>query len=109
MSKVLQGKVISNKMTNTAIVEVERLVPHALYKKLLRRNKKFKVETFGKNVEVGEIVKIIEVKPISKDKHFALFGEEKKNDIKHESKSEVKTETKPEKQAVKKQKKEKKA
>lgn len=77
MSKILQGKVISNKMVNTAIVEVSRLIPHPLYKKLLKKSKKFKVETNGQKVETGQIVKIVETRPIAKDKHFALYSGEK--------------------------------
>jgi len=74
MAKVLQGKVIANKMHNTAIIEVVRLVPHPLYRKLLKRSKKFKVETGGRTLEVGAVVKIIETRPLAKDKHFKLEG-----------------------------------
>lgn len=73
MSKILQGKVISNKMNSTAIVEVSRSVPHRLYKKIIKTSKKFKVATSGQKLEVGQIVKIIETRPVSKDKHFAIF------------------------------------
>ena len=78
MSKILQGKVVSNKMTGTVIVEVQRLVPHPLFKKLLKRSKKFKVATNGQKVEIGASVKIIETRPIAKDKYFALVLDEKK-------------------------------
>ena len=77
MSKILQGKVVSNKMTGTVIVEVKRLVPHPLFKKLLKKSKKFKVATNGQKVEIGTNVKIIETRPIAKDKHFALIPDEK--------------------------------
>lgn len=70
--KVLQGIVTSVKMQNTAVVEVTRHRPHPLYKKLLKRTKKHKVETNGIVVAVGQSVKIVETKPISKDKHFTL-------------------------------------
>jgi small subunit ribosomal protein S17 len=85
MAKILQGKVISNKMTGTVIVEVERTIPHPLFKKLLKRSKKFKVATNGQKVKVGVSVKIIETRPIAKDKHFALISEE--NKAKKEKKS----------------------
>lgn len=81
MSKILQGKVISNKMQNTVVVEVLRSIPHPMYKKLLRKSKKYKVETHGQKTEIGETVKIVEVSPISKDKHFALFESDKKQVI----------------------------
>lgn len=77
MAKILQGKVVSNKMTGTVVVVVQRLVPHPLFKKLLKRSKKFKVATNGQEVEVGERVKIIETRPIAKDKHFTLVSDEK--------------------------------
>lgn len=73
MAKILQGKVVSNKMQNTAVVEVIRTSPHPLYRKLLKRSKKFKVETKGATLTIGQIVKIVETKPVSKDKHFALL------------------------------------
>jgi small subunit ribosomal protein S17 len=73
MAKILFGKVVSAKMKNTAIVEVSRLVPHPLYKKLLKRSKKYKIPTNGQELKIGQAVKIIETKPVSKDKHFALL------------------------------------
>lgn len=72
MAKTLTGKVISTKMQNTIVVEVSRLLPHPLYKKLLKRSKKYKVDTAGQTVEVGKRVKIVETLPMSKDKHFKL-------------------------------------
>ncbi len=72
MAKVLTGKVISMKMQDTAVVEVSRRVPHPLYKKLLKKGKHFNVDTAGKSVEVGNEVKIVETKPISKTKYFAI-------------------------------------
>jgi len=77
MSKVLTGKIVSVKMQNTVLVEVVRRTPHKLYGKLLKRSKKYKVDSAGQTVEVGQIVKIEETKPMSKDKHFKLIGVEK--------------------------------
>ena len=76
MAKILQGKVVSNKMTGTIIVEVERLIPHPLFKKLLRRGRRFKVATNGQKIEIGASVKIVETRPVAKDKHFALHSSE---------------------------------
>ena len=72
MAKVFIGKVIATKMQDTAVVEISRLLPHPLYRKLLKRSKNFKVALNNKKVEVGNTVKIQETKPISKDKHFKL-------------------------------------
>ncbi len=77
MAKILRGKITANKMQNTAIVEVIRMVPHPLYKKLLKRSKKYKVETNGQKVEIGTTVKIIETRPMGKDKHFKLLQAQK--------------------------------
>jgi small subunit ribosomal protein S17 len=73
MAKILVGKVIATKMQDTVIVEVTRRVPHPLYKKLLKRSEKFKVDIKGQEVAVGRTVRIVETKPISKDKHFKLL------------------------------------
>lgn len=78
MPKILQGKVLSNKMKGTVVVEVSQLLPHPLYKKLLKRTKKYKVDSKEKKLEVGQTIKIIETRPISKDKHFVLLTDEKK-------------------------------
>ena len=77
MAKTLNGIVVSTKMQNTVVVEVSWKRPHPLYKKLLKRSKKFKVDPNGQTVNVGDKVTIIETKPIAKDKHFKLFGGEK--------------------------------
>lgn len=72
MAKTLNGKVVSTAMLNTVVVEVSRRIPHPLYKKLLNRSKKFKVETEGKTVTVGDIVNIVEMRQASKGKYFKL-------------------------------------
>ena len=79
MSKVLIGKVKSIKMHNTVIVEVVTRTPHKLYGKLMKRSKNYKVDLNGQTVIVGAQVKIEETRPMSKDKHFKLIGEEKEN------------------------------
>ena len=65
------GKVVSTRMNKTAVVEVERFISHPLYKKRIKKVKKFKAhDEIG--VSVGEKVKISSVKPISKEKHFKI-------------------------------------
>lgn len=78
MSKILTGTTVATIMTDTVIVEVTRRTPHPLYKKLMKRTKRFKVATNGKKITIGSIVKIVETKPMSKDKHFRLM--DKKED-----------------------------
>lgn len=72
MAKMLTGKVISVAMNDTAVVEVSRRVAHPLYKKLLTRSKKFKVATDGKQLHVGDRVRIIETRPVAKGKYFTI-------------------------------------
>ena len=78
MAKIFTGVVVSTGMTGVVIVEVTRKTPHPLYKKLLKRSKKFKVATLGRPAAVGDRVSIKESRPLSKDTHFVLHEEEKK-------------------------------
>ena len=71
--KVLVGKIVSTKMKDTAVVLVERFTKHPKYGKFLKRQKKFKVHDAGNKHKEGEVVEIIETKPISKDKHFMIL------------------------------------
>jgi small subunit ribosomal protein S17 len=73
MQKKLNGVIISLKMQKTAVVEVPRIAPHPLYKKLLRRSTKIKADTAGKELNVGDRVVIVETRPISKDKKFKVL------------------------------------
>lgn len=73
--RVLQGVVVSTKMENTIVVEVERKFKHPLYKKFIKKNKKYHVHCEDKNVKDGDIVRIIECAPISKTKRFTLVVE----------------------------------
>lgn len=70
--RVLRGKVVASKMTDTITVAVERYVKHPKYKKFMRRTKKFLVHDQGNTAKVGDVVDITEVRPISKRKRFAL-------------------------------------
>jgi small subunit ribosomal protein S17 len=70
--KVLSGVVTSNKMRDTIVVEVTRLVKHPKYKKYYKVSKKHKAHDAGNTKEIGDKVDIREVKPISKDKHFTV-------------------------------------
>ena len=70
--KVLVGHVTSDKMDKTIVVRVERLKRHALYGKVIRLHKKYKVHDEENSAHVGDMVKIIESKPQSKEKRWAL-------------------------------------
>ncbi len=68
----LVGKVVSIKMTKTVIVEVVRTHAHILYKKMVRRRVRFAAHNTLEGVCVGDTVKISEVPPMSKTKHFIV-------------------------------------
>lgn len=72
-SKILSGIVVSTKMKDTAVVLVERYKKHPMYEKFVRSRKKYKAHDVGNTKSVGEKVKIVESKPISKDKHFVVI------------------------------------
>ncbi len=70
---VLQGKVVSDKMAKTIVVEVQYLKKHRLYKKAIRRTARFKAHDEENTCKNGDIVRIEESRPISKDKHWRLL------------------------------------
>jgi len=66
--KVRVGKVVSDKMEKTVVVAVERKVPHALYNKSMVSTKRFKAHDENNECQIGDTVKIVETRPLSKDK-----------------------------------------
>ncbi|WP_029687941.1 30S ribosomal protein S17 [Thermoanaerobacter sp. A7A] len=70
--KVRIGTVVSNKMQKTIVVAVEDRVRHPLYGKTIKRTKKFKVHDENNACNVGDIVKIMETRPLSKEKRWRL-------------------------------------
>lgn len=66
------GNVVSNKMAKTVVVEVERSMIHPFYKKVLRRVTKLKAHDEGSICKVGDRVKLIQTRPISKTKHWRV-------------------------------------
>ncbi len=70
--KIYTGKVVSIKMQGTVVVEVERKIIHPLYKKVLKRSSKYKVDPNSLELQVGDKVRIVETRPISKEKHFKV-------------------------------------
>lgn len=67
------GKVVSNKMQKSIVVAVERKVAHPLYKKYFRRTTKFYVHDEKNEAAVGDTVKIMETRPLSKLKRWRLI------------------------------------
>jgi small subunit ribosomal protein S17 len=70
--RVLSGRVVSDKMDKTVTVLVERRVMHPLYKKFIRRSKKYAAHDEANACKVGDVVRIIECPPISKRKTWTL-------------------------------------
>jgi len=66
------GVVVSDKMQKTIVVKVTSLVKHPRYKRVIRKYKKFKVHDEKNIAHVGDIVRIQETRPISKEKYFRL-------------------------------------
>ena len=66
------GIVLSNKMERSAIVEVTRLVPHPIYRKVVRRRKKYVAHDEKKVCKVGDKVRIRAIRPISKTKRWRV-------------------------------------
>jgi small subunit ribosomal protein S17 len=75
--RVLQGVVVSDKNTKTVVVQVERRYTHPLLKKTVRRTKKFHAHDENDTFKVGDIVRIEESKPISKNKRWVVLTDAK--------------------------------
>lgn len=70
--KILIGRVTSDKMDKTIVVQVERLRSHSRYGKVIRLHKRYKAHDEKNHASSGDIVKIIESMPISKEKSWSL-------------------------------------
>jgi small subunit ribosomal protein S17 len=71
--KVFQGRVVSDKMEKTITVVIERRQLHPIYQKYVTLSKKFKAHDEKNDAKVGDMVKIIECRPVSKDKTWNLL------------------------------------
>ncbi len=70
--RILEGRVVSNKPDKTIIIKVERHIQHPLYKKYFRRSKKLVAHDEHNECQVGDLVRIIEWRPLSKRKRWML-------------------------------------
>ena len=66
------GEVVSTKMAKTIVVAVSRRVPHPLYKRIMKKRKKFYAHDETGDAKLGDVVQIIECRPLSKLKHWKL-------------------------------------
>lgn len=71
-SRSLNGVVVSDKMKDTCVVEVNHYIQHPKYKKYYNVSKNYKAHDVGNTKKIGDKITIIECAPISKDKHFKV-------------------------------------
>ena len=72
LRKTRTGKVVSNKMDKTIVVAIEDHVKHPLYNKIVKRTYKLKAHDEKNECNIGDIVKVMETRPLSKDKRWRL-------------------------------------
>ena len=73
MLKQIKGIIISNKMVNTVVVEVERFVKHPRYKKIMRRTSNIKAHNENTNLKIGDKVTMVESKPKSRGVNYKII------------------------------------
>jgi small subunit ribosomal protein S17 len=73
VQKVLQGRVVSDKMKKTIVVEIQQRKLHRLYKKYLQRTKRIKVHDENNDGKIGDTVRVVDSRPLSKDKRWRLL------------------------------------
>ena len=71
--RIKQGRVTSDKMDKTIVVVTETRVPHPTYKKIVRKSVRFKAHDDKNDAKTGDLVRIMETRPISKDKRWRLL------------------------------------
>lgn len=79
--KVREGTVVSAKMTNTLVVRVERNLRHPVYGKVMRRGKNMHVHYEEGEFNVGDVVRIIETRPLSKTKRWRYLDTVRKAEV----------------------------
>ena len=72
--RIMQGVVVSDKMEKTIVVNVERKFPHPLYKKFIKRSKRYRVHDEDNQFKMGDIVNIQECRPLSKSKRWEVIS-----------------------------------
>jgi small subunit ribosomal protein S17 len=71
--RILQGRVVSDKMEKSAVVAIERFVKHPIYGKFIKRTTKLHVHDESNESNIGDLVEILECRPVSKTKSWKLF------------------------------------
>ena len=73
--RIMQGVVVSDKMEKTIVVNVERKFPHPLYKKFIKRSKRYHVHDEDNQFKMGDVVNIQECRPLSKSKRWEVISD----------------------------------
>ena len=71
--KTRLGLVVSDKLDKTVVVAIERRVPHPIYGKMVTRTKRLKAHDEANSAKTGDMVRIVETRPLSKDKRWRLL------------------------------------
>lgn len=74
LRRTIVGKVVSDKMDKTIVVAVVRNVKHPLYKKIIKRTSRFKAHDENNECKIGDTVKLMETRPLSKEKCWRLVS-----------------------------------
>ena len=72
--KLRSGKVVSDRMDKTVVVSIERLVKHPTYGRYVRKRSKFKVHDEKNECRIGDTIRFMETRPLSKDKRWRFAG-----------------------------------
>ncbi len=79
--KIREGTVVSDKMNKTVVVAVESLVRHPIYGRTMRRTKRFKAHDEENECRTGDVVRIEETRPLSKEKHWRVIKVIRRSEI----------------------------
>ena len=71
--KILSGTVVSNRMDKTVVVQVQRRFAHPVFKKYVSKRVKYKVHDEANDLNIGDTVRIVETRPLSRDKRWKLL------------------------------------
>ena len=81
--KVFTGTVVSDKMQKTVVVRILRMSKHPQYGKVLKTYAKFKAHDEAQTAKMGDVVRIVETRPLSKDKRFRVVAVVRKGELAH--------------------------
>ena len=88
-ARILQGVVVSDKMDKTVVVNVARRKQHALYRKVINRSRRFKAHDAANECSIGDVVRILETRPISRDKRWRVIEILQRGDVAEVSPEEI--------------------